>query len=64
MMIAWYQPTEVMNQKRLIHLCPDDGGKTLCGLEINWNWILWDRNDTEITCKKCVKLDDKREILL
>ena len=62
-MIVWYQPTEVYFQKRLIHLCPDDGGKTLCGKEINENWIIWDRHNTEITCKKCAKLENKGEIL-
>lgn len=56
MMITWYQPIEVMNRRRLIHLCPDDGGKTLCGLEVNHNWIIWDKNNTPITCKKCSKL--------
>jgi hypothetical protein len=61
MMICWYQPTEVMNTKRLIHLCPDDGRGTLCGLKVNYNWILWGRSNTEITCKKCSKLEGKHE---
>ena len=46
MMIAWYQPREVMTQKRLVHLCPDNPKTTLCGLKINYNWILWDGDGT------------------
>lgn len=61
MMITWYQPTEVFNKRRLIHLCPSDGGSTLCGLKVNHNWIIWDRNNTEITCKKCYKLESENK---
>lgn len=59
MMIAWYQPTEVMNQKRLIHLCENDAKITLCGKEINQNWIALNRTlKHEITCSKCLKKKD------
>jgi len=64
MMIAWYQPREVMTQKRLVHLCPDNPKTTLCGLKINYNWILWDRDGAQITCKKCAKFEDKNKVLL
>ena len=63
MMIAWYQPREVMTQKRLVHLCSDNPKTTLCGLNINHNWILWDRGNVQITCKKCSKLEDKNKVL-
>jgi len=61
MMLVWYQPTKVMNQKRLVHLCNDDAKTTLCGKEINSNWILWDKPSTgwddAVTCKKCYRID-------
>jgi len=60
MMIVWYQPTEVMNQKRLVHLCNDDAKTTLCGKEINSNWITWNKSrdfKDAVTCKKCNYID-------
>jgi len=65
MMLVWYQPTEVMNQKRLVHLCYDDVETTLCGHEINSDWILWNKPlefKDIVTCKKCLKTEDKRSI--
>lgn len=59
MMICWYQPREVMTTNRLVHLCSDNPKSTLCGKPINHNWILWDRGNETITCKKCLKLDGK-----
>jgi hypothetical protein len=59
MMITWYQPTEIYNKKRLIHLCIDNPRSTLCGLKINNNWIIWDWKNETITCKKCQKLNKK-----
>ena len=62
MMLVWYQPTEVMNQKRLIHLCYDDAETTLCGIAIDSNWILWNKppefHDI-VTCKKCLRVDER-----
>jgi 5-methylcytosine-specific restriction endonuclease McrA len=52
-MICWYQPTEVMNQKRLIHLCSNNPKETYCGLKINSKWILWEKEDIKTTCTKC-----------
>lgn len=61
MMLVWYQPTEVMNQKRLVHLCSDDVKITLCGKKINSNWILWNKPlvgwDNIVTCKKCYRIE-------
>jgi hypothetical protein len=56
-MICWYQPTETYYRSRLIHVCTDNPKTTLCGLEITHAWILWDRNKTEISCKKCARLE-------
>lgn len=58
MKIVWYQPREVMSQKRLIHLCEDDAKRTLCGIEITQNYILWDRyKPWDVTCKKCKRIE-------
>lgn len=60
MMIVWYQPTEVMNQKRLVHLCNDDAKITFCGKEIDSNWILWNKPlefKDVVTCKKCLRIN-------
>ena len=62
-MICWYQPTETFYKKRLIHTCSDNPKQTSCGLDIDPRWILWDYEESSVTCKKCIKLLNKSEDL-